>query len=101
MAQFGRRVRGGWNNPEKSDITYTHNPNDTSEGAQFICQLRALEEGEKYTVRARARNEVGWGQWSKKSGMFPTAKISGRFSPLFLRFSIGKCRNRPFFRAFY
>ena len=23
------------------------------------------------------------------------------FSPLFLRFSIGKCRNCPFFRAFY
>jgi len=24
----------------------------------------------------------------------------GRFSPLFLRFSRGKCRNCPFFRAF-
>jgi hypothetical protein len=28
------------------------------------------------------------------------AKLGGRFSPLFLRFSIGKCRNCPFFRAF-
>ena len=27
-------------------------------------------------------------------------KRTGPFSPLFLRFSIGKCRNCPFFRAF-
>jgi hypothetical protein len=26
---------------------------------------------------------------------------AGRFSPLFLRFSIETCRNCPFFRAFY
>ena len=31
----------------------------------------------------------------------PVAEDPGRFPPLFLRFSIGKCRNCPFFRAFY
>ena len=30
-----------------------------------------------------------------------TMNGAGRFSPLFLRFSRGKCRNCPLFRAFY
>ena len=36
-------------------------------------------------------------------GFSPPIRISyaGRFSPLCPRFSIGKCRNCPFFRAFY
>ena len=58
------------------DVTITHNAN-VQDVNQFLCQLRKLEEGEKYTVRARARNEKGWGSWSKKSGMLPTAKVSG------------------------
>ena len=57
-------------------MTVTHNAN-VQDVNQFLCQLRKLEEGEKYTVRARARNEKGWGSWSKKSGMLPTAKVSG------------------------
>jgi hypothetical protein len=57
-------------------VTVTHNAN-VQDVNQFLCQLRKLEEGEKYTVRARARNEKGWGSWSKKSGMLPTAKVSG------------------------
>ena len=57
-------------------MTVTHNAN-VQDVNQFLCQLRKLEEGEKYTVRARARNENGWGSWSKKSGMLPTAKVSG------------------------
>eukprot|EP01043_Picozoa_sp_COSAG02_P102760 COSAG02_NODE_38781_length_425_cov_0.634969_1_plen_95_part_00 len=52
--QFGRRVRGGWNNPASDAVTITHNAHvlDTS---QFLCQLRDLEEGEKYTVSLGTR----------------------------------------------
>ena len=33
-------------------------------------------------------------------GVWNNRILAGRLSPLFLRFSIGKCRNCPFFRAF-
>jgi hypothetical protein len=47
--QFGRRVRGGWNDPAPDAVTITHNAH-VLETNQFLCQLRDLEEGEKYTV---------------------------------------------------
>lgn len=50
--QFGRRVRGGWNDPAPDAVTITHNSH-VLETNQFICQLRNLEEGEKYTVSQR------------------------------------------------
>ena len=47
--QFGRRVRGGWNDPAPEAVTISYNEHvvDTN---QFLCQLRQLDEGEKYTV---------------------------------------------------
>ena len=50
--QFGRRVRGGWNDPAPDAVTITHNAH-VVETNQFLCQLRNLEEGEKYTVSRR------------------------------------------------
>jgi hypothetical protein len=72
-SRYGRRVKGGWNAAE--DVSLTHNV--TIDGdLQFFAQIKQLQEGEKYTVRVRARNEMGWSDWSKKSSMIGTAKFS-------------------------
>ena len=65
----------GWKDKDPSEILITHNV--AEDGAiQFQAMLKELEEGEKYTVRCRAKNERGWSDWSKKSAMMGTAKTS-------------------------
>ena len=74
--QWGRRVRGKWNDVDPANALITHHVSERGE-IQFIAQIKQLEEGEKYTIRIRAQNELGWGDWSKKSGMVATAKVTG------------------------
>ena len=48
----------------------------------------------------KAWHAVCSGSGGKEDGKMNLDLVEVGFSPLFLRFSIGKCRNCPFFRAF-
>ena len=62
--QYGFRLKGGW-----KPATFDGMHSESGIGAlQWVSRVNSLMEGEKYTVRIRARNEAGWSDWSKSSG---------------------------------
>ena len=73
-----------------------------------LCILGKLGSQEHELLAVATNRSVTFynsGSLELKSRVHTTAPIDlrggrGRFFPLFLRFSIGQCRNCPFFRAF-
>ena len=58
---YGARIRGKW-----ILASWDGNRQGQVEGERrwWTCRIDSLEPGDKYVVRVRGRNGLGWGKWS-------------------------------------